>query len=132
MSKKQSAPEAQRASQFLRQARDLAGTQAALHYQLSQLQQRVAGLVPRRQLDRLYASGVIDGEEYVNLLLAQGWSEVDALSHLAKVHASPEAAGKADPFIEPIEPDLPQYSGPTRTARKPMKAGPQLRGHPLD
>jgi len=89
-------------------------------------------VLPRAALDRLYQAGQVDPAEYVTLRLATGETEQQAHSDLASAHAGVETVqGPLGP-AELREPDLPQYSGPTRTARRPSKQGNVLRGHPLD
>ena len=129
MSQRQSRPSA---SKFLPQAREIAATQAQLHHHLVQLQQRVAGLLPRKALDALYGAGEIGAGEYVNLLLASGWPEQEALDALDQAHAAGRPAEHADPRETMDEPTLPEYAMPTRVPRKRAGKGPQLRGHPLD
>ena len=97
-----------------------------------QLQQRVAGLLPRAELTRLYQDGRVDGPEFLTVLLASGWDETAAQSALRKAHADGGPAGWPDPAKEVIEPDLPQYSLPRRVARRPGRKANELRGHPLD
>lgn len=83
-------------------------------------------------LDALYREGKIDAAEYLTVRLAAGETESQAERDLANAHSSLGAAAPA--LAEPglREPDLPQYSGPSRTARKVPKQGNVLRGHPLD
>ena len=116
----------------LAKARESARLQAQLHHSLVRLHSQTAGLTPRPVLDRLYAGLEIDGEEYVNLMLAQGESEERAILALAAAHAAGAAEGVADPTTGVIDPTLPEYSRPGRVPRKTVKRGPALRGHPLD
>lgn len=89
-------------------------------------------MVPRPALDRLYAERVIDGEEYVNLLLASGWEEEAALESLYQAHDKHHGDELPHPKLLEIEPELPEHAMPTRVpARRPGKV-PKLRGHPLD
>lgn len=92
----------------------------------------MAGLVPRPALDKLYAEGVVDPQEYVTLLLAQGQQESTALGLLAVAHGKEKPEEEPSPEYESIEADLPEYAGPKRSAKRPSKKGPELRGHPLD
>ena len=96
------------------------------------MQQRVAGLMPRPALDRLYGSGEVDATEYVTLLVAQGQPEEHAIMMLGKAHAFERNNAAPLPEHQVIEPDLPDYNGPKRTAKRVSKRGPELRGHPLD
>lgn len=93
---------------------------------------RAAGLATRPQLDEWYKDGKIDGEDYLTLSLAAGRTEQEAMDALKAAHKKHSPHGSIDPFKDLIEPSLPQYSGPKRTARRPVKRGPELRGHPLD
>jgi hypothetical protein len=119
-------------SQALPQVRELVRTQQSLHASLVQLQARVAGLAPRSALDDWYATGKIDGAEYVTIMLASGLDEGHAQDRLEAAHAASPPEGQPDPASAVIDPDLPQYSLPTRTVRRPPKRASELRGHPLD
>lgn len=96
------------------------------------LQAKVAGLVPRPALDRLYGEGELDAQEFVTMLLAQGQDEETALSLLDKAHQDHRNNALPKPADMIVEPDLPEYAGPKRAARRVSKKGPELRGHPLD
>jgi hypothetical protein len=96
------------------------------------MQQRVAGLVPRPHLDDLYFAGGIDPVEYMTLLLAQGWSEAGARSVFDLIHAKQLSSDTTEPLPGAIEADLPEYASPKRAAKRVVKRGNELRGHPLD
>ena len=119
-------------SRQIQQIRGLVRTQQALHHHLVQLQQRVAGLAPRKLLDRLYSEAAIDGQEYLTIMLATGLSEATAQTALAAAHADGGQDGWPNPATDVIEPNLPQYSGPKRAARRPPQRDVGLNGHPLD
>lgn len=88
--------------------------------------------MPRPTLDKLYADGRIDAEEYVNLMLAGGAEEKDAIAAVHAAHDNAAPDGWVHPKHMEIEPELPQYSRPTRTPRRRPSKPPTLRGHPLD
>ena len=128
MNKKRSGVLPSSLSQRLAQARELVRTQQAIHHSLVQLQERAKGVMPGAVLDQLYRAEMVSAAEYLTLKLAAGETENQAISDLRDVHGRENAL----PPLELMEPDLPQYSGPTRTARRPAKSGNVLRGHPLD
>lgn len=119
-------------SHLLRQVRELVRVQQSTHANLVELQRTVAGLVPHAVLDRLYCEGAIDGEEYLTLSLAAGMSEEQATRNLSAAHAKAGQEHWPHPMRETMEPDLPEYAAPKRSAKRPPKKGPELRGHPLD
>jgi hypothetical protein len=93
---------------------------------------RVAGLATRQQLEQWYHEGKINGDELLTLMLAGGASEDDARDLLGAAHERLAPPGQPTPD-DTIEPDLPEYYGPTRRiARRPPKRASELRGHPLD
>lgn len=116
----------------LSKARELVRAQQALHHSLVQLQERAKGLMPRRLRDEALQAGRIDHAEYLTLALACGVTEDQARDDLRCTHRAAGGDPNGLPPWELIEPDLPQYSGPTRIARRPPKGGNTLRGHPLD
>jgi len=116
----------------LKHLRELVRQQQALHHTLVQLQQTAAGIATRHLLNELYREGAIDEHEYLTFKLASGEDEAAARASLAKTLKETETGKEVDPNSDLLEPALPQYSGPKRTARKPPKRASELRGHPLD
>lgn len=96
------------------------------------LEQRIAGLLPKAELDAAYLASEIGEEEYREILEAQGWMTSTAHAALLDTHA----AGAPDhwPTPEPLPEDANRLPV-TRPGRKPIKAprgGARLTGHPLD
>lgn len=116
----------------LAKVRELVRIQQALHSSLVMLQQRTAGLATRRQLEEWYRDGKIDAAEFLTFVLATGASAAAAERALADAHASAPPLGTAELLEDLIEPDLPDYSMPSRTPRRRPGKANEMRGHPLD
>src|SRR4029077_14972390 len=91
-------------SHHLKQLRELVRAQQALHHNLVQLQQTVAGIATRSLMDERYAQGAIDGHEFLTIRLAAGADEQEARESLARAHATVDTVKEPLPPPELLEP----------------------------
>lgn len=96
------------------------------------LEERLAGLLPKAAVDELYLLAEIGEEEYLDFLEGQGWMRSTAHHALTELHQ--EHAPKHWPDPEPLTVNgfLPPITRPGRKPHRSPKGGPRLSGHPLD
>lgn len=119
-------------SRTLAKARELVSHHQAIVHHLLPLQSKLAGLLPRPRLDELYLANEISPEEYVEMLIAQGWSSGDAHAALIATHLD----GAPPHWTEPTPPketiDWSRLGRPGRRPTRPTKDANGTSGHPLE
>lgn len=118
--------------QTLAKTRELLSHHQAMSHHLLDLQEKIAGLLPRKNLNQLYLENLISPEEYVEFLIAQGWDSKEAHESLIKTHDD----GAPEHWTRPEQPedtiDWSALGRPGRKPKRPTKDANQTTGHPLE
>lgn len=96
------------------------------------LQGRLAQLVKRPHLDKLYLGNVVSPEEYIEILIGSGWTHEEAQAQLLATHdaAAPEHWTRPE-HKEPAY-DWSRIGKPGRKPAKACKDDNCTTGHPLE